>query len=259
MRISNPMTQPSISLSPLKYADGSASYTSPTGEMILGSVNGPVEVTRRDTQKPEEATLEVIVKPGVGSSGVGERYVEGIIRGVLSRVILMRDRNLARKGIVVTLVVMGNKSCDGKVAERGGSYLQILPSLLNTSLLALLSAAIPMSMTYASTIIAVSPSGELIQNPSAHDIITAKSTHVLAFSSKGHLLLNESDGSFDMEIWDKVHDLAQLTCQSGTDGIKPGQDVDMEATFKPEPVAQIVRDAIEDRLREDHAWKLLDV
>lgn len=115
------MSKPAISLSPLKYPDGSASYTSPTGAVILSSVNGPIEVTRRDTQKPEEATLEVIVKPGVGGSGVGERYVEGIIRGVLSRVILMRDRNMARKGVVVTLVVMGNKVRDGRVEERGGS------------------------------------------------------------------------------------------------------------------------------------------
>lgn len=115
------MSKPTISLSPLKYPDGSASYTSPTGAVILSSVNGPIEVTRRDTQKPEEATLEVIVKPGVGGSGVGERYVEGIIRGVLSRVILMRDRDMARKGVVVTLVVMGNKVRDGRVEERGGS------------------------------------------------------------------------------------------------------------------------------------------
>lgn len=111
------MTKPTISLAPLKYPDGSASYTSPTGDAILASVNGPIEVTRRDTQKPEEATLEVIVKPGVGASGVGERYVEGILRGVLSRVILMRDRNMARKGVVVTLVVMGTKVRE----ERGGS------------------------------------------------------------------------------------------------------------------------------------------
>jgi exosome complex component RRP46 len=115
------MAKPTISLLPLKYPDGSVLYSSPAGDAVLGSVNGPIEVTRRETQKPEEAVLEVIVKPGVGASGVGERYVEGILRGMLSRVILMRDKHLARKGIVVTLVVMGNKLREGRVEERGGS------------------------------------------------------------------------------------------------------------------------------------------
>ena len=120
------MAKPKVEFSPLQYADGSVSYTSPTGEVILGSVNGPIEVTRRDTQKPEEATLEVLVKPGSGSTGgVGERYVEGLLRGVLSRVILMRDRNLARRGVVVTLVVLSNDAKDGKIEERGGSVSHI--------------------------------------------------------------------------------------------------------------------------------------
>lgn len=112
---------PTASLTPLHFANGSASYTSPTGDQILGSVNGPIEVNRRDAQKPDEATLEIVVKPGVGGSGVGERYVEGVLRSVLARVILMRDRTLARRAIVVTLVVVKNKVADGKVDERGGS------------------------------------------------------------------------------------------------------------------------------------------
>lgn len=108
------------SLTPLRFPDGSASYTSPTGDQILGSVNGPIESGRRD-QRPEEATIEILVKPGVGVSGVGERYVEGILRGVLSRVILLREKSMPRAGIVITLVVLKNKWADGKVTERGGS------------------------------------------------------------------------------------------------------------------------------------------
>lgn len=115
------MATPTASLTPLRFANGSASYTSPTGEKILASVNGPGEVSRRDVQNPEEATLEVLVKPGVGVSGPGERYVEGILRGLLGRVILMRDKNMARKGVVVTLVVVENRIVDGKVDVRGGS------------------------------------------------------------------------------------------------------------------------------------------
>lgn len=123
--------------------------------------------------------------------------------------------------------------------------------------MALLSAAIPMSMVYASTVVAVSPSGDLTQNPSVKDIKAAASMHALSFSSKGHLLLNESDGTFDMDTWEKVYDLAKSVCHNGEEGIVAGQDVDMGTKASAEPLEQTVRDAIEDRLREDCAWKLL--
>lgn len=115
------MAVPIASLAPLQFPDGSASYTTPEGVKILGSVNGPIEINRRDALKPEEVALEVLVKPGVGTSGVGERYVEGILRGILGRVILGREKGMPRKGIVVTLVVIENKAAGGKAGERGGS------------------------------------------------------------------------------------------------------------------------------------------
>ncbi|WEW57322.1 exosome non-catalytic core subunit rrp46 [Emydomyces testavorans] len=251
------MTVPIASLAPLRFANGSASYTSPSGDQILGSVNGPAEVNRRDPQKPEEATLEILVKPGVGGSGVGERYVEGILRSVLTRVILMRDKALARRAIVVTLVVMKNKTAEGRVDERGGSYLPILPSLLHTALLSLLSAAIPMSMIYTASLVAVSPSNQLIPNPSPTDVKSAVSLHVLAFSSKGHLLLNESQGEFDIDLWEKAHDCAEALCRGGTNFqlIKDG-DVSMADSGKPQSLEQFVRDIVEDKARENFAWKL---
>ena len=114
-----------------------------------------------------------------------------------------------------------------------------------------------MSMTFASSVIAVSHSGDLVRDPSVKDIQSATSMHVLAFSSKGHLLLNESDGVFDMDTWENIYDFAKSVCLTEEEGVAVGQDVEMGATTKPEPLEQVVRDAIEDRLREDHAWKLL--
>ncbi|EEH07520.1 conserved hypothetical protein [Histoplasma capsulatum G186AR] len=244
------------SLTPLRFPDGSASYTSPTGDQILGSVNGPIESGRRDSQRPEEATIEILVKPGVGVSGVGERYVEGILRGVLSRVILLREKSMPRAGIVITLVVLKNKWADGKVTERGGSCLPILPSLLHTALLALLSAAIPLSMIYTSVLIAVSRTGELVDNPSNYHIKIAKSLHVLSFSSKGHLLFNESEGEFDLDTWDKVHELAQSVCIGGPGRIMGDGDVDMDGAKACQTLEQSVRDTVEGKIREDLAWKI---
>jgi len=103
------MTGPTAILSPLDRADGSAAYTCPyTGLNILGSVNGPMELPgRRDAQRPEEATLEILVKPATAPSAVGERYAEGILKSVLGRIILGREKGFPRRGLVLTLVVLG--------------------------------------------------------------------------------------------------------------------------------------------------------
>ena len=54
-------------LSPLGRADGSASYSS-NGFSVTCAVNGPLEVQRRD-ELPEEAALDVVIKPLAGVGG----------------------------------------------------------------------------------------------------------------------------------------------------------------------------------------------
>lgn len=115
------MVGPVATLSNLHRADGSASYKCPaTGYDILGAVNAPVELpARRDALKPEEATVEVFVKPGNTTAGVGERYVEAVLRSVLSSVILGRERGFPRRGVVITLAIIGGES-----VKRGDSVGQ---------------------------------------------------------------------------------------------------------------------------------------
>ena len=62
------MAGPEVTLTHLNRADGSATYTH-LGYSIIGAVNGPIEVQRRDEQ-PEDATLEVNVRPAVGVGSV---------------------------------------------------------------------------------------------------------------------------------------------------------------------------------------------
>lgn len=61
------MNGPDIKLSSLGNADGSVTY-SHCGYLILASANGPVEVQRRD-EIPEEAAIEINVRPVTGNSG----------------------------------------------------------------------------------------------------------------------------------------------------------------------------------------------
>ncbi|GKZ93135.1 hypothetical protein AnigIFM59636_006200 [Aspergillus niger] len=246
------MVGPTATLTPLARADGSASYLCPsTGSNILGSVNAPVELPgRRDALKPEEATVEVFVKPGTAPAGVGERYVEGIIKGVLGRLILGRERGYPRRGVVVTLAIVGGGS-----VGRGESYLTLLPALLHTALLALLSAAVPLSMTFSATVLAVSASGDITREPSTEQAATAKSLHALAFSSKGHLLLNESSGAFDFETWERVHQRASAICQ-GTPAVGTDGDTAMVEDVDGQPLEGIMRESIEDQIHRDYAWKI---
>ncbi|CEJ56574.1 hypothetical protein PMG11_02776 [Penicillium brasilianum] len=246
------MVGPTASLSNLSRADGSASFKCPiTGYKVLGAVNAPIELpARRDALKPEEATVEVFVKPGNTTAGVGERYVEGILRTMLQKVILGRERGFARRGVVITLAIIG-----GDAVQRGDSYLTILPVLLQTSLLALLSAAVPMSMTFSTALLAVTKSGDIISDPSPVEAKTASSLHVLAFSSKGHLLLNESQGAFDFDTWESVRERAYITCRgaavAGSDG-----DIAMGEEGEDGRADGFIRETVEDHLHRDYAWKI---
>ena len=77
------------SLHPLHRAHGSAMYTSPNGYSVLAAVNGPVEVQRRD-ELPEEAHIEVNVRPQDGVGQVKERHLELIIANTLRDVVYVQ-------------------------------------------------------------------------------------------------------------------------------------------------------------------------
>lgn len=59
--------QPSAILSHLHRTDGSATF-SQNGYTVIGAVNGPIEVQRRD-ELPEEAAVDVVVRPAAGVGG----------------------------------------------------------------------------------------------------------------------------------------------------------------------------------------------
>lgn len=58
---------PEALLSHLHSADGSATF-SYAGYTIVGAVNGPIEAQRRD-ELPEEALVDVVVRPAAGVGG----------------------------------------------------------------------------------------------------------------------------------------------------------------------------------------------
>jgi exosome complex component RRP46 len=111
-----------------------------------------------------------------------------------------------------------------------------------------------MSMTFSTALLAVTKSGDIISDPSLVDAKTASSLHVLAFSSKGHLLLNESQGRFDFDTWEFVRERAYCTCRGaviGSDG-----DIAMGEQGEEGRADGFTRETVEDHLHRDYAWKI---
>ncbi|CAD0109112.1 unnamed protein product [Aureobasidium uvarum] len=218
------MTVPSADVSILHRADGSARYSA-AGYTVVAAVNGPIEVTRRD-ELPQHAALEVNVRPAVG---VGKRHLESLIHSTLRDIVLthMHPRTL----IQLTLQIVNT------------------PEQENTLLASFVSLShIPMSNTFTSTLLAVSSSGDLSINPAPKVLLSASSAHVFAFSSTGNLILDLSEGEFDLDTWEKAHDKAKEECCK--------EQLSEDAMEEGKPSLQgFVERVVEARVDKERAWK----
>jgi len=281
---------PEVVLSHLHRADGSATYTH-NGYCIIGAVNGPVEVLRRD-EIPEEATIEVNVRPaaGVGSmsireaesskhvtntiAGPKERHLETLLHSTLRSIIL--TRSIPRTLVQITLQIrtlpeeeastgVDPVSRAGCVWGGKGSFRAdweqnrtLLPHLLHTALLALLSASIPLSTTFTSVLIALpSESAAPLISPTAIELLRAKpirSVHVFAFSGEGKMLLCESDGEFSYEEWDEVCETAEEICCKEGGGVALGEGMEVEGR-EGQNLDEWLRSVIRSKVEHEQRWK----
>ncbi|MCJ1418456.1 exosome non-catalytic core subunit rrp46 [Xylographa parallela] len=239
-------------LLPLQRADGSASY-SWNGYSVLAAVNGPVDVQRRD-ELPEESAVDVIVRPAAGIGGVRERHLETIIQRTLRHIILVASH--PRKLIQITLQVTGTPEHDSKSENltQASSNLQILPPLLQASVLALLSASIPLTVLITSVLVAVDIDGNLNHNPSPVEISSAASLHVLAFSSHGRLLVAESEGLFDMDTWERVTEEGSRQCRDSAGSMHGKDDMSIDSGSDV-AVESFVRALVGDQVATSRQWK----
>jgi exosome complex component RRP46 len=106
-------------------------------------------------------------------------------------------------------------------------------------------------MIYTASLLAVARSGEIIWDPSLRETKSAASLHVLAFSLKGHLLLNESEGSFDFDTWERIYEHAEAVCRGrrleSADGDVIIEDSDGHS------LENFLRDTVKDKVHRDYA------
>lgn len=106
-----------------------------------------------------------------------------------------------------------------------------------------------------STILAISDDKRTIENPSVEDMRTANSIHVLAFTSHGNLLVNESEGAFSFEDWNSVYDHAQILCCGS--GLSVDEDAmqDEDSARPAGDAAQLLKSAMKQKVEDDLYWK----
>ncbi|KAI2784754.1 hypothetical protein F4815DRAFT_134950 [Daldinia loculata] len=248
-------TEPEALLSHLQNSDGSATFSF-AGYTVVGAVNGPIEVQRRD-ELPEEAAVDVIVRPAAGVGGTRERHLESLIQSTLRQIILVN--NFPRTLIQVILQVTTapeNEYVNAKVAQ-ATSNLPILPALLQTAVLSLLSAALPLTATLTSTSLAIVADGQskkVVLNPSPREIETSQSFHVFSFTSHDELILAESEGSFTIKEWDDAFAVAQRQCCPPV--ITGDGDTLMDDSSLPgADLKQFTRSTLEGKIASDLHWK----
>jgi exosome complex component RRP46 len=204
--------------------------------------------------------------------GARERHLESIMQSTLRQIILIH--NFPRTLIQVTLQITStpeNENAGSKLVQAASVYacktgqvdevliqsiqnLPILPALLQTSILALLSASMPLSMTLTSALLALTSDGtakRIIRNPTLIQSQVADSLHVLAFTSQGDLLVAESEGSFTIGDWDEIYEAGKAICCHET---KIAEDHEM-ADEKDGGMQMFVKSILQAKVAADLHWK----
>ncbi|KAK5131071.1 hypothetical protein LTR08_001357 [Meristemomyces frigidus] len=235
---------PEITHHPLARADGSATLSSNL-YTVLAAVSGPIEVQRRD-ELPEEAAIEVNIRPSSGVGGPRERWLESVVTAVLRSVLLvhMHPRTLVQVTLQLTRApTVKLKGAVGDVAA--------LPTLVNAAVLALVDGGLPMASTVVAALVAVSREGGVGVEPGEKGLVGCGSVHALAYTLHGEMLLNESAGSFGVEQWGEVADAAERACVAA---MGPGGQ-DEEMVNGASEATPWLRQELEERARDAVAWR----
>lgn len=235
---------PELLTHPLDRADGSAVFFDGLYG-VLAAVNGPVEVSRRD-ELPEEAAIEVNVRPSSGVGGPQERWLETLVQSVMRPVLLVHMH--PRTMIQITLQV--TKEPDIKLSRSVGA-ISIISALVNAAFLTLLDGGLPLARTATAVLYAVTEDGKIQSNPTNRALASCTSIHAMAFDQHGEQLLNESSGRFDSHTWDKIAGLAQKSC---LDAIT-ATGVDASNTHVISGSQHWLRDAIRQQVAAANAWR----
>lgn len=236
---------PQVQFKPLSRADGSAVYTDRICSILVG-VNGPIEVQRRD-ELPEEAAIEVNVRPCSGVGGPRERWLEETVHSILRSILLVHL--YPRTLLQVTLQLMNEPS---SFETKAKIDISLIASLINAAFVGLVDAGLPLRTTAVAATVAIMPKGQLVREPSEKDLTSCQSVHTMAYDKDGALLLDQSLGTFDMATWDSVAATLQKLCM---DTVRPDTDPDSSMDLDTAHSDQWLRRALQAKVEQANAWR----
>ena len=109
-------------------------------------------------------------------------------------------------------------------------------------------------MILTSTTIAIGTDSALIHEPTLKQLQTATSIHIFAFSSRGDLILTESEGKFNIHAWEEAADEAMHRCRGKGDIDNDAGDGDMNIG-EDSSLEKMLKDVVEQKVRKDQEWK----
>jgi exosome complex component RRP46 len=213
----------------LPSADGSSTHTA-LGTTVLTSINGPLEVSRRD-ENPEAATLDVNVRTATGPGSPRDRQLEQLVLQSLRYLVAVKQ--LPRTLIQVTLQILETPLTveeDALPSALRRSTLRLLPALLGSVNLALLAANIPLSFTLAVRLVLTGDGVEpFLVNLDASNLLaelkrygsTVLGTHLFVFavaSQKVEIVTQSSEGDFSPEDWEAACEAAGESLEKEDEG-----------------------------------------
>jgi len=90
---------------------------------------------------------------------------------------------------------------------------------------------VPLTGTATSVLAALISGGgkgsTVVLDPTEKEVAVASSLHVFAWSSRGELVLAESEGAFDVEQWEEAAEAARKRCVGAKGGAAGDADVEM--------------------------------
>jgi exosome complex component RRP46 len=198
-------------------------------------------------------------------AGPAERELESLLHATLRPVILVRS--FPRALIQITLQVLsapefplfnpvGTSPFFVLTIANAHIYapqnLAVLPALLQAALLALISASIPLATTYTSAALSMTKSGDMIGfSGSSSRREKPASFHVFSFTAQGDMLLDESEGEFDMDSWMKLSQVAKEICC----GEVVDEYQDMVIDKRGESMQERLRRVVWNMAEADRRWK----
>lgn len=148
--------------------------------------------------------------------------------------------------------------------------LAIIPALLHAAILSLLTAAIPLK-TIATAVTLAVPAGEgegegeagITVDPSTREADTARSLHVLGYTSDDELLLAESQGAFTVDEWEGVLKAGQeVCCRAVQQGLEDtpmtgggGGSSSSGSGLESASIRSFIRSVMETKIAGDLSWK----